>query len=222
MKYFSRRFFLIILALSALHFAGSMLMNSFAFNKSKTIEHPEFHDGDMIFQTSQSGQSLAVQYATHSKYTHCGILFNDFGKWYVYEAVQPVRKILFKDWIKMGDSSYYVVRRLGKSDSVMTPDVIKKMRASCDSRMGKNYDIYFGWNDSLIYCSELVWKAYNESTGLQVGTPRPMREYDLTHPLVQKTMHERYGEKMPYDTLMISPGDVFDSPLLITVTEGIK
>ncbi len=200
----------------------AVFADAFAFNKSRKIEHPEFHDGDMIFQTSQSGQSLAVQYATHSKYTHCGILFNDFGKWYVYEAVQPVRKILFKDWIAAGDSSYYVVRRLAKADSIVTPEVIRKMRASCNSRMGKSYDLYFGWDDSLIYCSELVWKAYNESTGLEVGHPKPMREYDLTHPLVVQTMTQRYGDKIPYEELMISPGDVYDSELLITVKEGIK
>ncbi|HTF06158.1 MAG TPA: YiiX family permuted papain-like enzyme [Bacteroidia bacterium] len=181
-----------------------------------------FHDGDMIFQTSQSGQSLAVSYATHSKYTHCGLLFSDNGKWYVYEAVQPVKKTLFKDWIAMGDSNYYVVRRLIKSDSIMTPAVVTQMRASCNKRMGKNYDLYFGWNDSLIYCSELVWKAYNESTGLEVGHPKPMKEYDLTHPLVLKTMTQRYGTKIPYEELMISPGDIFDSELLTTVKEGIK
>jgi hypothetical protein len=79
-----------------------------------------FHNGDIIFQTSQSGQSLAISYATHSKYTHCGLLFNDGGNWYVYEAVGPVKKTGFQEWISHGDSSYYVVRRLIKSDSIMT------------------------------------------------------------------------------------------------------
>lgn len=196
--------------------------DSLSIDKGKTANSRPFRDGDIIFQTSQSGQSLAISYATHSKYTHCGLLFNDDGKWFVYEAVGPVKKTPFKEWIQHGDSSYYVVRRLAKADSILTPEVTTKMRTSVNSRMGTGYDFWFGWNDSLIYCSELAWKAYNESTGLQVGTPKPMKEYDLTHPLVQKTMTERYGTKMPYDTLMISPGDVFDSPLLTTVAEGIK
>lgn len=212
-------FFLAVLACISL---APFVADAFATGKSKNIEHPEFHDGDMIFQTSQSGQSLAIQYATHSKYTHCGLLFNDYGKWYVYEAVGPVRKILFNDWIKMGDSSYYVVRRLAKSDSVMTTANVAKMRASCNKRMGTGYDYWFGWNDSLIYCSELVWKAYNESTGLEVGHPKPMKEYDLTHPLVVQTMNQRYGTEIPYEELMISPGDVFDSELLTTVASGVR
>lgn len=195
--------------------------DSMSFDKGKNEPRP-FHNGDIIFQTSQSGQSLAVSYATHSKFTHCGLLFNDGGNWYVYEAVGPVKKTPFKQWIEHGDSNYYVVRRLVKSDSIMTEATTNKMRAAVDKRMGVGYDFYFGWNEDLVYCSELVWKAYNESTGLQVGTPKPMKEYDLTHPVVKQTMTERYGVNMPYDTLMISPGDVFESPLLITVTEGIK
>lgn len=193
-----------------------------AFHNGKTRETLPFKDGDIIFQTSQSGQSLAIQYATHSKYTHCGILFRDKGTWYVQEAVQPVSSTPFYDWIARGDSNYYVVRRLINADSILTDSVIAKMRVSCMRRMGKNYDLYFGWNDSLIYCSELVWKAYNESTGLEVGHTRPMKEFDLTHPVVKKIMYERYGDKIPYEEPMISPGDIHDSELLTTVSEGVK
>ena len=40
-------------------------------------------DGDIIFHTSRSAQSAAIQHATHSRYSHVGlILFRD-GKPYV-------------------------------------------------------------------------------------------------------------------------------------------
>ena len=32
-------------------------------------------NGDIIFQNSLSSQSRAVEMATHSKYTHCGIIY---------------------------------------------------------------------------------------------------------------------------------------------------
>lgn len=202
---------------------GPFIASAFdTIDKGKSADTHPFQDGDIIFQTSQSGQSLAISYATHSKYTHCGLLFNDNGNWFVYEAVGPVKKTPFKEWIQHGDSNYYVVRRLANADSMMTSETINLMRASVNKRMGTGYDFWFGWNDSLIYCSELVWKAYNEGIGIEVGHPKPMREYDLTHPLVMQTMKNRYGEAIPYEELMISPGDVFDSPLLTTVTEGTK
>jgi hypothetical protein len=35
----------------------------------------EFRDGDIIFQTSRSEESIAIQKATHSQYSHMGIVF---------------------------------------------------------------------------------------------------------------------------------------------------
>jgi hypothetical protein len=47
----------------------------------------EIKDGDIIFQTSLSNQSKAIQLATKSKYSHCGIIFKNENGFYVLEAV---------------------------------------------------------------------------------------------------------------------------------------
>lgn len=178
-----------------------------------------FHNGDIIFQTSRSGQSYAIQLATHSIYSHCGLLFMDDGQWYVYEAVQPVSKTPLSKWIARGDSGIYAVKRLKQADSLLTADALKKMRGSVHKKMGKDYDPWFGWSDDYIYCSELVWKAYHDATGLSVGELKKLGDYDLTNPIVKKTLHERYGNKIPLEEPMISPGDIFNSDLLVTVRE---
>ncbi|MGL4598703.1 MAG: YiiX family permuted papain-like enzyme [Bacteroidia bacterium] len=177
------------------------------------------HDGDIIFQSSMSGQSQAVQLATHSKYSHCGLLFFDDGKWMVYEAVQPVCKTPLTEWAKHGDGNAYVVRRLKNADSVMTASTVQKMRDAADARMGKNYDLWFGWSEEHIYCSELVWKCYQESTGLEIGATQELGTFDLSHPIVKKKLRERYGKKIPLKEKVISPGAIFESPLLETVEE---
>src|SRR3954464_15869598 len=43
---------------------------------------PAVRDGDVIFQTSQSSQSVAIQRATHSPYSHMGIIFVRAGQPY--------------------------------------------------------------------------------------------------------------------------------------------
>lgn len=180
---------------------------------------PAFHDGDIIFQTSQTGQSYAIQLATHSIYSHCGLLFKDDNQWYVYEAIQPVVKTPVNEWIARGDSGIYVVKRLKNADSLLTKNALVKMRKSVNGNMGKDYDLWFGWDDDRIYCSELVWKAYRDATGLEVGKLKKMGEFDLTHPAVQKIMKQRYGKKVPLEEPMISPGNIFESELLITVRD---
>lgn len=42
---------------------------------------PQLRDGDLIFHTSQSAQSQAIQLATHSPYSHCGIVYKNAGQW---------------------------------------------------------------------------------------------------------------------------------------------
>ena len=69
-------------------------------------------DGDIIFHTSKSAQSIAIQKATNSKYSHMGIIFNRDGSPYVYEAVKTVRYTPLKKWIARGEDGHYVVKRL--------------------------------------------------------------------------------------------------------------
>ena len=59
-------------------------------------------DGDIIFHTSLSNQSKAIQLATKSKYSHCGIIYKLNDKYYVFEAVQPVKLTSLDDWIARG------------------------------------------------------------------------------------------------------------------------
>ena len=51
----------------------------------------QLREGDLIFHTSQSAQSQAIQLATHSPYSHCGLLYKAHGEWQVFEAVQLVK-----------------------------------------------------------------------------------------------------------------------------------
>jgi hypothetical protein len=45
----------------------------------------EIKKGDLIFQTSLSGQSKAIQLATKSKYSHCGLIYKEGNDFYVFE-----------------------------------------------------------------------------------------------------------------------------------------
>lgn len=68
--------------------------------------------GDIIFQISRSSQSKAIQLATHSDYSHTGMLVIRNKKPYVFEAVGPVKYTPLKQWIAHGEKGKYVVRRV--------------------------------------------------------------------------------------------------------------
>ena len=185
----------------------------------KSNQGLNLHDGDIIFQSSQSGQSLAVQLATKSKYSHVGLIYIIEGKTFVYEAVQPVKITPFNEWIKHGDGNHYVVKRLKNADKVLTEETLQKMKADGEKYLNKNYDLYFGWSDERIYCSELVWKMYQTATGIELGKLQQLKEFDLTHPVVKQKLKERYGNNIPYEEKVISPAAIFESEELVLVVE---
>jgi uncharacterized protein YycO len=186
-------------------------------SKSKTVDSKEFQNGDIIFQTSKSSQSKAIQLATNSKYSHMGIIYETDGQYYVYEAVQPVKLTKLNEWIKRGENSHYVVKRLKDSNRLLTNENLEKMKDFGERFKGKNYDTYFEWSDDKIYCSELVWKIYKETLDIEIGNLQELREFDLTNDIVKNKMKERYGDKIPMDEKVISPATMFNSDKLVMV-----
>jgi hypothetical protein len=174
-------------------------------------------DGDIIFQTSQSGQSKAIQLATKSKYCHCGIIFKKGSDLFVFEASQTVKFTPFEKWVASGIGGKYLVKRLKDANAVLTPEVIQKMKAVNEQLKGKFYDRTFEWSDDKIYCSELVWKIYKRGADIEVGKLQKLKEFDLSSEAVRTIMKERYGNKIPYDEIVVSPASIFDSNLLVTV-----
>ena len=177
----------------------------------------ELKDGDLIFQTSRSRQSKAIQLATNSQYSHCGIVFKEGNSFYVFEAVQPVKRTPLAEWIARGEKGEFVVKRLKNAEQTLTPDVIQKMKEIGKGFYGKNYDSAFEWSDEKIYCSELIWKIYKRATGIEIGNLEKLGDFDLSSKVVKQKIKERYGEKIPLEELVISPASLFESDKLVTV-----
>ncbi len=205
------------LFVSPFNFVSSKGISDPPQSNMQTLDQGNIKDGDIIFQITESSQCKAVQLATHSQYSHCGIVFKDGNEWFVYEAVQPVQKTPLTDWISHGQKKHFVIKRIKNSEKVLTPTVVSGMKEAATKNLGKNYDVYFGWSDDKIYCSELVWKAYHDATGLEVGKLQKLKDFDLTSPAVKYQLKQRYGDNIPLEEMVISPAAIFDSELVYKV-----
>jgi len=179
----------------------------------------DINAGDIIFQTSKSSQSKAIQIATKSKYSHMGIVFIQENKYYVCEAVQPVKLTPLDKWILRGENNHFVLKRLKQSGKFLTKENLKIMFSTGEKFRGKDYDLFFNWSDDQIYCSELVWKIY-KSIGIKIGELQKLRDFDLSFPIVQQKLKERYGENIPLNETVISPASIFESNMLIKIIEN--
>ncbi|MFM7594967.1 MAG: YiiX family permuted papain-like enzyme [Flavobacteriales bacterium] len=176
-----------------------------------------YMEGDILFQISTSGQGKAIQLATNSPYSHCGILFRENNEWMVFEGVQPVKKTPLTEWIKRGQHNIVVSKRLKHAEHLLTASVKNRMKMEASKFIGKNYDLTFEWDDERIYCSELVYKIYQRGAGIEVGKLQKLSEFDLTYPIVKAKLVERYGKKIPLDEPVISPGAIFADTSLVEV-----
>ena len=96
----------------------------------------ELKDGDLIFQTSHSPQSRAIQLATRSPYSHMGIIIHRNGNPFVYEAAATVSYTPLAEWIARGVKGKYVVKRLKNADRLLTGETLSKLR-----RVGRNSSV---------------------------------------------------------------------------------
>ncbi len=184
---------------------------------AQAAPQPQPRDGDLIFHASRSAQSLAIQRATGSRYSHMGMIVHRGGRPFVLEAVDPVRYTPLAEWIARGQGGRYVLKRLRRA-----PDAAAqaRLRAGAAEFVGKRYDLAFGWSDERIYCSELVWKLYQRTLGIRIGALQRLGDFRLDDPAVQAKLRERYGRRVPLAEPVISPAAMFDSPLLETVGSG--
>ena len=193
-----------------------LLLVCYCLAASASAAQSDWRDGDIIFQTSRSAQSAAIQRATHSAYSHVGVIFIRDAKPYVFEAVATVRYTPLAQWTARGAGGRYVVKRL---KSGLTGAQVLKLRAAAQSFAGKPYDLYFEWSNDRIYCSELVWKMYSRAIDIELGQLQKLREFDLEDPAVKSSMRARYGTHVPLDEPVISPAAIYDSQLLTAISD---
>lgn len=208
----------VLAILTAAAMIGGFVSEEGFKGKFKSEKNAELQFGDVVFQSSTSGQSLAIQLATDSKYSHVGMVIgHQNGDWQILEAVQPVRMTSLSVWRKGGDTEEIAVKRIQGADSLITEEIKDKMIREGTSHLGKNYDIYFDWSDDEMYCSELVWKLYDEVLDIELGELRLLKDFNLNHPEVKRIMKQRYGDNIPWESMMISPGDMFESENFVIV-----
>ncbi len=116
----------------------------------------ELKTGDMIFHTSTSSQAVAIAAATLSPWTHVGMVRVHKGEAFVIEASATVRVVPLRTFIERGRLNRYTILR----DPTLSANERESMWRAVKKLKGKPYDLFFTYDRSRVYCSELIWRAY--------------------------------------------------------------
>lgn len=190
--------------------------------QAKLASQAQLQEGDVIFHQSQSSQSLALREITQSVWTHTGVIIRNQNKWFVVEAARGVEVTPLEKFIDRGVGKKYIIKRLRPEliNQSQSQSISNKLKTALLAYAGLNYDFWFEWSDSTIYCSELVWKAYDDAFGIQLTTPERFRDFPLDGPYAQRLIQDRYiaqGRQLNLDEPVVSPVAVLESELLVEV-----
>ena len=189
-------------------------------NSEKVAPSVQLESGDIIFTNGIGVQADAVKAATDSPWTHTAVIFIVKEKPMVLEAVQPVQLISLESYLARGGGKYTHEYKRLKDRTKLTPEALTKAKSWAKKHIGNNYDGRFQWTDNNLYCSELVWKIYQVSTGIELCKVRQVKDYQLQHPKVQALIKARFGsiDRLKLDEKIVAPSDVYQSTLLISLT----
>ncbi len=123
----------------------------------------------------------------------------------------------YQEWIDSGIDKHFVIKRLKSYPNGFNKENEVKLNEVIQRFVGLPYDDYYEISDERMYCSELIWKIYKNFLNIEIGKLRKLSEYDIEHYEVKGKLKQYIGERLSYEELMISPGDMFNSNLVFTI-----
>jgi hypothetical protein len=125
-------------------------------------------EGDVLFQSLPESRLVrAIEGATRSPFSHCGVVAKEDGRWVVYEAFKPVGPVPLRTFTARGRNEAFAVYRLKSAHQKHVPAMLDQVR----SYRGRLYDERYRLDDNAeaIYCSELIYLGYRAASGEPLG-----------------------------------------------------
>lgn len=169
-------------------------------------------EGDILFQSlPRSPLVNAIEGATKSPFSHCGIVVNENGSWIVYEAYSKVESTPLSNWVFRSRSHRWAVYRLDEQHQQFVPAIVQHVRGF----VGRPYDSRYEMDDEKIYCSELIYKAFLRATGRPLGGTVQLGELNW-QPFTE--IIQRYeGGPVPLEREMITPKHLASADQLMLI-----
>ena len=166
--------------------------------------------GDVIFQYTNTRTAKVVEEITSSKVTHVGMVIRVNKKLKVLEASGPVRYTSLKNFIRKSKNGWFIIKKPKKS---LSKKQKKSLLALSKKWVGKPYDHKFLWGDKKVYCSELVYKIY-EQINIDIGGKQQIGDLVSSSkghsPSVIKYVKRYFGsfDNIPKNEKVVTPANL--------------
>jgi hypothetical protein len=168
-------------------------------------------EGDVIFQSLPYSRLVtAIEGATRSPFSHCGIVAKEDDRWVVYEAYKPVGATPLREFVGRGRNGAFAVYRFRAEHQPHIPQVLTNVR----QYRGRPYDERYRLDDDAesIYCSELIYLAYQQASGERLG--KLVTLGDLKWQPYTELIEQLEKAPPPLEREIITPRDLAAAPQL--------
>ncbi len=172
-------------------------------------------EGDIVFQSLPHGDLVdAIEGISRSPYSHCGVVVRVGGRWWVIEAIGTVQRAPLFSWVQRGRSSAFAAYRLREAHRAKIPAFIVELHRF----LGRLYDCRYEMDDDKIYCSELVYKAWKNATGEEMG--KLVKLGEMNWKPYEATIRKYEGGEPPLEREIITPKALTEAPQVYKVYSG--
>lgn len=174
--------------------SGCATVNAKTITKSKIKKiEQNLQIGDLVFQYTNTRIAKITESVTESPVTHVGIVIQRKGKLMIFEASRRVKFTPVSTFLRKSKNGWYTVWR---RRTPLTDEQKNLLVKNSSQWLGKRYDSKFSWSSKEIYCTELVYKMYNQ-IGIKISDLETIGEVlDRTSsPLLPKYIKRVYGSE---------------------------
>jgi len=159
----------------------------------------DFQDGDILLQHIPSYLCSVIADVSQSQYSHCGIIVKKGSRTFVLEAIGPVRYTPISRWISRGVQNRFTqIRPIN-----LSRDQIQLAILEAEKMLGRPYDLRYDMDEQKIYCSELIYKAYQRGCQIEIGEQETLGSLNWK-PHEQFIRHLE-GGGLPLNRVMVTP-----------------
>lgn len=160
----------------------------------------EPREGDIVFQSLPHNPLVdAIESVSGSSLSHCGIVVKEREAWGVLEALGEVKVTPLGEWVARSRDRRLFAYRFRVDAGVDIAAFI----AAARSYLGRNYDFHYAFGNDEIYCSELVYLAFERVKARPLGEVKKLGE--LNWAPNETFIRSLENGESPLDRVMITP-----------------
>ena len=172
-----------------------------------------------MFVQSATDYATALGTVMPGEFNHVGLVFVTSDGPQVISAAKKLDQLPYDRWIRESKASRVVVKRLAHSETLLTKEKMLPLKRFSFSSRGLEYDYGFDWEDTTLYASEYIHKAFDLGPQITLGERKTLASLGVTKQNV-RSVRDKHESQLSLQTEVVTPMSIFEDERLTVVFDN--